>query len=301
MRVLLTGANGLLGQKIVHQCYMDNEIDLVATGKGIKRFDEDILFVTMDITDANEVNSVFYKYKPDAIIHAAAMTNVDECELNQESCIEANVTAVKILIESAEKIGAFFLYVSTDFIFDGKEGPLGEDHPADPVNFYGQTKLDAEHLVMEASVSWAIARTVLVYGVVKDMSRSNIILWVKDSLEKGKKIQVVDDQYRTPTLAEDLADGCIRILKQKAGGIFNISGKDFLTPYEMAIQTANFFNLDKSLILKTDSTQFTQPAKRPLRTGFIIEKAKNDLGYNPRSFRDGIQIVAKQVESIRND
>ncbi len=301
MRVLLTGANGLLGQKIVHQCYMDNEIDLVATGKGIKRFDEDILFVTMDITDANEVNSVFYKYKPDAIIHAAAMTNVDECELNQESCIEANVTAVKILIESAEKIGAFFLYVSTDFIFDGKEGPLGEDHPADPVNFYGQTKLDAEHLVMEASVSWAIARTVLVYGVVKDMSRSNIILWVKDSLEKGKKIQVVDDQYRTPTLAEDLADGCIRILKQKAGGIFNISGKDFLTPYEMAIQTANFFNLDKSLIHKTDSTQFTQPAKRPLRTGFIIEKAKNDLGYNPRSFRDGIQIVAKQVESIRND
>lgn len=301
MRVLLTGANGLLGQKIVHQCSMDNEIDLVATGKGIKRFDEDILFVTMDITDANEVNSVFYKYKPDAIIHAAAMTNVDECELNQESCIEANVTAVKILIESAEKIGAFFLYVSTDFIFDGKEGPLGEDHPADPVNFYGQTKLDAEHLVMEASVSWAIARTVLVYGVVKDMSRSNIILWVKDSLEKGKKIQVVDDQYRTPTLAEDLADGCIRILKQKAGGVFNISGKDFLTPYEMAIQTANFFNLDKSLILKTDSTQFTQPAKRPLRTGFIIEKAKNDLGYNPRSFRDGIQIVAKQVESIRND
>ena len=141
----------------------------------------------------------------------------------------------------------------------------------------------------------AIARTVLVYGIVGDMSRTNIILWVKNSLEAGKSINVVTDQFRTPTLAENLAMGCWLIAKNEAKGIFNISGKDFLTPFEMAIKTANFFDLDKTLIKSADSSTFSQPAKRPPRTGFIIDKAISILGYKPHSFDEGIKIVAQQV------
>jgi dTDP-4-dehydrorhamnose reductase len=129
------------------------------------------------------------------------------------------------------------------------------------------------------------------------MSRSNIVLWVKNSLEQGKSIQVVADQWRTPTLAEDLAAGCFLAATKQARGIYNISGKDFLSPYDIAILTAEYFNLDKSLIKKTDSTVFKQPARRPLTTGFIIDKARKQLGYEPHSFAEGIEILAKQMVS----
>jgi dTDP-4-dehydrorhamnose reductase len=164
------------------------------------------------------------------------------------------------------------------------------------VNYYGASKLAGEKVIMAGNkLNWCIARTVLVYGITSDLGRSNIVLWVKDSLEKGKTIQVVNDQWRTPTLAEDLAMGCFLAASKKATGIYNISGSDFITPYEIALMTAEYFNLDKSLIKPADSTTFTQPAKRPLKTGFIIDKAKRELGYKPHTFREGLDIVARQI------
>jgi dTDP-4-dehydrorhamnose reductase len=136
---------------------------------------------------------------------------------------------------------------------------------------------------------------VLVYGIVEGMSRSNIVLWVKSSLEQGKSIQVVDDQFRTPTLAEDLAMGCWLIVKKQAQGIFNISGEEGLTPYEMALQVADYWQLDHSLINKADSSTFTQPAKRPPITGFVIDKAKSILGYQPHRFKEGIELLSTQL------
>jgi len=144
---------------------------------------------------------------------------------------------------------------------------------------------------------WSILRTVLVYGVAHDMSRSNIVLWVKKSLEEGKPIKVVSDQWRTPTLAEDLAMGCWLVAKNKKESVFNISGEEMMTPYDIAIRTARFFNLDESLITKTDSSTFRQPAARPLRTGFIIEKAKRELGYAPHSFEAGLELIKMQIQN----
>jgi dTDP-4-dehydrorhamnose reductase len=254
----------------------------------------------MDIANPLEVDQVIAQLAPETIVHGAAMTNVDQCELNQEACYEANVKATEYLIKAAEKVQAHFVFVSTDFIFSGNDGPYDEEAKAEPVNYYGETKLIGENFVKNAKTSWAIARTVLVYGIANDLSRSNIILWVKSSLEAGKEIQVVDDQVRTPTLAEDLAAGCTLIAKQKAQGVFNISGADVLTPYEMAIMTADYFGLNKDLIHKTDSTRFTQPAKRPMKTGFIIDKARKELGYKPKTFQEGIAILAKQIILARS-
>jgi dTDP-4-dehydrorhamnose reductase len=221
---------------------------------------------------------------------------VDDCEKDQELCRVANIDAVSNLIEACQIHAVHFVHLSTDFIFDGEEGPYSEIATPNPINYYGWTKLEAENRIKESGIKWAIVRTVLVYGIANDMSRSNIILWVKKSLEEGKNIKVVNDQWRTPTLAEDLAEGCILILKHGATGVFNISGRDFLTPYDMAIQTADYFGLDKSLITEVDSTLFTQPAKRPPKTGFIIKKAKNELGYSPKSFTEGIGILSKQLK-----
>lgn len=297
-KILITGANGLLGQKAVEQLVEEGKFEVIATGKGPSRLTgSGFSWVSMDITNPDQVNQVIQEIAPEHILHGAAMTNVDECELNQEACILANVKATEYLVRAAETVNAHFIFVSTDFIFSGEDGkgPYDEEAAADPVNFYGESKLQAEELVKNSTLKWAIARTVLVYGIANDLSRSNIILWVKSSLEQGKEIQVVDDQVRTPTLAEDLAAGCILIAEQSATGIYNISGSDILTPYEMAMETADYFGLNKDLIKKTDSTKFKQPAKRPMKTGFIIEKARKQLGFAPKTFRTGIGILAKQI------
>jgi dTDP-4-dehydrorhamnose reductase len=142
---------------------------------------------------------------------------------------------------------------------------------------------------------WAILRTVLVYGIAHDYGRSNIVLWVKQNLEAHKSIQVVNDQFRTPTLAEDLAMGCWLAVSHDAEGIYHVSGKDLLTPYDMALLVAEYFKLDASLIREVDASTFTQKARRPLRTGFDISKAEQDLGFTPHTFLEGIAIVGSQL------
>jgi len=298
MKILITGSNGLLGQKLVQLITRNGNHELIATARGVNRlpFEDGYVFESLDITNEQEVWNVVKKHQPDVIINTAAMTNVDQCETERDDCWKLNVTAVEHLIKAAEETKAFLLQLSTDFIFDGQDGPYNEEAEANPVSYYGESKLAAEELLIKSKLEWAIARTVLVYGIAHDMSRSNIILWVKKSLEEGKEIQVVDDQWRTPTLAEDLAKGCLLIAEQKAKGIYNISGDDLLTPYEMAVKTAEFFDLPQDSMTKSDSTKFKQTAKRPPKTGFILDKAKRDLGYEPHSFEEGIRVLSEQIK-----
>ena len=297
-KILVTGSNGLLGQKIVQQWKEEQNFELIATARGENRITEIVGFqyVSMDITKEENVLEIISEYKPDYVINTAAMTNVDQCEEDQELCRKLNVDAVEYLIKACEKTGSFLLHLSTDFIFDGKEGPYLETAKPNPLSFYGQSKLDAEHLIQQSNIKWSIARTVLVYGITEGMSRSNIILWVKNSLESGKELQIVNDQWRTPTLAEDLAKGCLLICEKDTEGIFNISGKELLNPYQMAMETVDFFGLDGSLISETDGSKFKQKAKRPPKTGFVIDKAREILNYEPRSFKEGIEILAEQIQ-----
>jgi dTDP-4-dehydrorhamnose reductase len=296
-RILVTGSNGLLGQKLIALLRTQPDVAVIATARGENRlpFKDGYEYHSLDITDATQVEDVIARTQPDAVIHGAAMTNVDLCETEKDACWAQNVLAVEYIVKSCHKHNVFLCHVSTDFIFDGANGPYDETASPNPLSFYGWSKLAAEHIVRHSGISWGIARTVLVYGIAYDMSRSNIILWVKKSLEDRKTIKVVTDQWRTPTLAEDLAMGCFLIAKSSATGIYNISGKDFLNPYEMATKTADFFGLDKSLITEADSTTFSQPAKRPARTGFILDKAQNTLGYTPHTFEEGIAILAAQL------
>ncbi len=297
-RILLTGSNGLLGQKLVDLLTQTADVDLIATARGDNRspYTAGYSYQPMDITDRQQVMEVICSTRPDVVIHTAAMTDVDKCELQKDDCWAQNVTATESLVEACRETGAFLVHVSTDFIFDGTAGPYDETAEGNPISFYGWSKLAAESVVRHSGISWAIARTVLVYGIAHDMSRSNIILWVKKSLEDGKNIKVVTDQWRSPTLAEDLAKGCYLIADQRAEGIFNISGKEVLTPYDMAIKTADYFGLDKSLIAQADGSTFKQTARRPPRTGFVLDKARTVLGYDPHSFEEGIAVLAGQLQ-----
>jgi dTDP-4-dehydrorhamnose reductase len=300
MKILITGSNGLLGQKIVYACLGNylNKVELVATARGENRLIEQngYTYHSMDISSKIDTLEVIEKFQPEVVIHAAAMTNVDACETDKESCLINNVHAVEFIVEACNKIGAHLVHVSTDFIFDGLDGPYTEDAEPNPVSYYGWSKAEAEKIVKEKSDSWAILRTILVYGVADHMSRSNVVLWAKGALEKGNSINVVDDQYRMPTLAEDLAEGCLLAATKKANGIFNISGPDYMNIFELVNRVADYFGLDKSIVHRTDSSGLNQPAKRPPRTGFDLSKSRSILGYKPRSFEEGLAILEGQLK-----
>lgn len=285
---------------MVYALKADPEVELIATARGENRLIDHTgyTFASMDITDQDSVMDVVNEFKPDRIIHGAAMTNVDACETDREGCDLANVTAVQNVVNAAEAVGAHLVHVSTDFIFDGEDGPYEEDAIPNPLSYYGLSKLKGEEIVMASSLDWAICRTVLVYGIVDNMSRSNFVLWAKGELEQGKTINVVEDQFRSPTLAEDLAQGCILASKQKATGIYNISGPDTDSILGLITTVANHYDLDTSLINPTKSESLGQPAKRPPRTGFILDKAREELGYEPHSFIEGIVIMENQLKSM---
>lgn len=289
MKILVTGANGFIGHHLIKKLLLRH--DVIATGRGPSRLSLEsprLMYEEMDFTDPYAVHDVFEKHQPDVVVHAGAMGKPDECELQQWDAYLVNVEGTLTMLSNAAERNSLFVYVSTDFVFSGEKGEYIEEDLTGPVNFYGKTKEEAEDAVKEYEADWAIVRTVLVYG--KPLSgRSNILTIVKDKLEKGETYNVVDDQLRTPTYVEDLAEGIVRIIDKRAKGIFHLSGKDKLTPYQMAQLTAAYLGLDKTLIRRVTAADFTQPAKRPGNTSFIISKARKELDYEPVSFEDGLK------------
>lgn len=298
---LITGSNGLLGQKLVYALIGRSDVQVIATSFGANRMvqKEGYVYESLDITEKDQVHKVVGLYKPDAIINTAAMTNVDACETKRDECWNINVTAVQHIADVITdlKLATHLIHLSTDFIFDGEKGSeYVETDVPNPLSYYALSKYESEKVLQKSRIKWAIARTIIVYGIVDNMSRSNIVLWAKDALTKGQKINVVDDQFRSPTLAEDLAEGCILIADKGATGIYHLSGKETMSILELVYKVADYWKLDKSLITPSKSTTLNQPAKRPPYTGFVIEKAKRDLGYNPRSFTEGLKILDEQLQ-----
>lgn len=299
-KVLVTGSNGLLGQKITDLVLADGRVELIATSRGANRhpFKSGYTYEDVDLLDQARVGQVIAQHRPDTIIHTAAMTNVDACETDPEGCQALNVDVVRRLVQLSEQYGIHFVQLSTDFVFDGEGGPYKEDDLPNPLSLYGKSKLDSENIVRQSASKWAILRTIIVYGVTADMSRSNIVLWAKSALEKGNPLNIVNDQWRMPTLAEDLAEACLLTAIREAEGIFHISGEDLFAINELVEVVADFWGLDKSLINEVSADTFATAAPRPKRTGFVLDKARTVLGYRPRSFREGLALVDQQLKRI---
>lgn len=290
MKILITGSNGLLGQKLVKYC-IERKITFLATSKGENRNPECPAgnYFPVDICNKLEINPVFQAFYPSHVIHTAAVTNVDYCEQHQEECEETNVLGTQLLFDAAQRHFAHFCLLSTDFVFDGEKGNYNEDDKVHPLSFYAQSKVKAERILLESDyLKWSIVRTIIVFGQAHNMTRSNLVLWVYDSLKKGQEIRVVTDQVRTPTWADDLALGCLEIAEKNRKGIFHLSGKELVSMYDFALMVADFFKLDKSLIKPTTSKNLNQAAKRPLRTGFDISKARRELGYEPIGLKESL-------------
>lgn len=300
MKVLITGSNGLLGQKLLHKIRVDNSMQLIATSIGENRVSETsgYTYFDLDITDKTAVEQIISEQKPDVVINTAAMTNVDLCEEKKFECDDLNLNAVKYLADSCVKIDAHLIHISTDFIFDGKYGPYKEDDEPNPLSYYGLSKLKSEYLLKGHSVKWTILRTIVVFGVGEKLSKGSIVLWAKEALEKGDKLSIIDDQFRAPTLAEDLADICILAAKKKAFGIFNASGKDIMSIYEIVERIAKHYGNSTDNLNKISTVSLNQKAVRPPKTGFILDKSVNELGYNPHSFEECLTIIDQQLKQL---
>jgi len=300
MKILITGSNGLLGQKLLHKLRLDSSVQLIATSKGENRVSkkEGYTYFDLDIIDNNAVARLVSSEKPQVVINTAAMTNVDLCEDEKEACDALNVDAVRYLADACTKIDAHLILILTDFIFDGEDGPYREEDIPNPLSYYGLSKLKSEELLQAHSVKWTVLRTIIVFGVGEKLSKGNIVLWAKGALEKGDPLNIIDDQFRAPTLAEDLADICILAAKKKAFGIFNASGKDIMSIYEIVERIAKHYGNSLDNLNRISTVTLKQKAGRPPKTGFILDKSRKKLGYNPHSFEECLTLIDQQLKII---
>lgn len=286
--VLITGANGFVGSYLVPLMAFSYKVIATARSVNAKTEIPNIHYQVLDFTDSFAVEEVFSIYQPDVVVHAGAMSKPDDCELNRDQAYNTNVQGTANLLKAANKLKSFFIFLSTDFVFDGQKGMYSEeDATGDPVNYYGKTKLQAEALMQQYAFGWSIVRTVLVYG--KPMGgRQNILTVVAERLKAGQGYSVFGDQVRTPTYVEDLTAAIKAVADFRKEGIFHVSGEDIMTPFQMAVATAKHLQLNQNLLKEVDRESFEQPALRPLKTGFAIAKAKVELGYKPISFKEGL-------------
>ena len=295
MRILITGSNGLLGQKLVKLC-LERGLNFIATSKGENRNPDcpTINYLSLDISIFSEINNVFQFYYPTHVIHTAAITNVDYCEEHNDECQIMNVDATKLLLRASVQYNAHFQLLSTDFVFDGEKGNYKEEDIVNPLSVYAKSKVDAENVLQNSMTdNWSIVRTIIVYGEGNNLSRTNIVLWAKGALKTGNEITIVDDQFRAPTWAEDLAWGCLEIVLRNKKGVFHISGPETMSVIDLVYRIADFYGLPKNQIKPIRSTTLNQAAKRPPKTGFDLTKARNELNYEPLTLEKSLELLEK--------
>lgn len=289
MKVLITGANGFLGQHL--SLYMHKKkYDVSAISRGEKRIPlPELPFYSIDLTDKMQVFAIIDTIKPETIIHTAAMSKPDECHIDREACLQNNVVATQNLVDAAKRVSARFVYFSTDFIF-GEGGPHAENAPPNPLNFYGESKLMAEQIVQKSGLETNIVRPVFIYGAHWEGMRPSFIQWVKQHLEANKPIKAVTDQKRTPTYVGDICKGIDLLLQTNYSDTFHFAGEDIISPYEMAITVAKVLGLREDLIEPVTADTFPEIVIRAKDSGLKIENAKILLGYQPLSFEEAVRM-----------
>lgn len=293
-RILVFGSNGMLGQKATDFYSPLKDVEVLGTSVEPNSFVPDLNYIQCDITNRNEVKKIIYDFCPDIIINAAAFTNVDLCESERETAWKVNVKGVEYISEAARVIDAHLIHISTDYIFDGKNGPYLENDFPNPLGYYARTKLASENALKISNVKYTILRTNVLYGAVR-FGRPDFVRWVVDSLTAQKVIRIVTDQINNPTFIDDLVVAINSVIEFKKEGIYHIGGKDFLSRFEFTQIIADFFNLDKHLIVPIKTEELNQAARRPLKSGLITIKAQSELGYKPHSIIQSLIVMKKEL------
>jgi len=295
MRLLITGGSGLLGSKITtlatekgYEAYSGYNQHKSVNGTPIK----------LDICNKKNVQTVFKKIRPHAVVHAAALTNVDKCEEDMELARTINIEGTRNIVKSSERHDAFLVYVSTDYVFSGEKGLYTETDETKPINIYGLTKLEAEKTVKASTVTWCIVRPSVIYGATPAAGKTNFALWVINKLRNNEPMKIITDQWVSPTLNTNLAEMILETIEKRHTGTYHLSGATPINRYDFATKIAETFQLDKKLISKAKSSDMNWHAKRPRNTSLNIEKATNTLDKKPLKIEEALNTLKEETSKI---
>jgi len=293
-RILIVGSNGMLGQSLCGFYSRQNNIRLLGCSVEKKSLVNDLDYIQCDVTKRNEVKKTILDFYPDYIINASAYTNVDKSETERELAWKINVKGIEYIAESARILDARIIHISTDYIFDGKEGPYAEDEKPNPLGYYARTKLASENALKLSGVLYTILRTNVLYGADSN-GKTGFVRWLVNSLKEGKNVRIVTDQINNPTFVDDLVQAVSKVVDYNKTGIYNIGGREFLSRFEFSEIIADYFGLDKNLIKPITTDELKQPARRPLKSGLITLKAETELGYKPHTIKETLAIIKKEL------
>ena len=302
MKILITGAHGMLGQKLGLVFGQETKEKLLLTDLEPDTFfkNDRFEYEQLDVTRRSDVKSLLSQYQPDVIINTAAYTDVDGCETDREFAWRLNVDGLKNLLIAARKLpNAYVVHLSTDFIFDGHDAPYAEDARPQPLSYYGKSKLASENALHSSGVPCAIVRTQLLYGNGYQV-RKNFVTWVLSMLEAKQQFPVVTDQIGNPTFADDLAFGILKIIERRRQGTYHLAGPQAISRYEWAKTVASVFRFDPVLILPTVSAEIGQLAHRPPNSTFITLKFEAEFGMRFADVEQGLRRMAAQIRSGMN-
>jgi dTDP-4-dehydrorhamnose reductase len=296
LKLLITGASGLYGSKLA-QLALSRDIEVYSSD--IQSLSIYGKFVKLDISGKTQVDESFKAIKPDVVVHAATLTDVDKCETNKELAWKINVEGTKNIVEAAHDEGSFLIYISTDYVFSGEKGFYKETDKPDPINYYGVTKLKAEEIV-RAQAEYFIARPSVIYGSTPAAGKVNFALWLIETLRKGERVKIVTDQWNTPTLNTNLAEMTLEVVEHRLTGIYHLCGATRVSRIEFAEKIADSFGLDKGLIDSVSSSQFTWPAKRPMDSSLDTSKAQSTLKNKPLAIAEALKQLKFELSQKAN-
>lgn len=300
--VLIIGGTGLVGSKLVN----------LAASHGFEPFSTHNArhpqadgSTKLDVTDRSTTIDLVRRLHPAVIVDTHALHNVDYCETHREESAMVNVEGTRNLVDAATEVGSRFLYVSTDYVFDGKKGNYSEEDIAKPLHYYAENKLEAEKIVSSLH-SFIVARPSVVYGW-NPLERSgvpsssgktiNFAMFILDKFAKKEKVKAVNDQYSSPTLADNLAEALLRFAEMNVNGVFHTAGRSCLSRYEFAVKAARIFGYPTSLVEPVASTEFKQTAERPRNSCLSVKKAERTLGMSFMTADEGLQEMKSQAGS----
>ena len=293
-RILIFGVNGMLGQRIGYFFSLSKYNEILGASFEDTPFITNFDYKKVDITKRDEVKKIILDFLPDFIINAAAFTNVDGCETQREQSWRVNVKGVEYMCEGARVVDSHLIHYSTDYIFDGLNGPYDEKDKPNPISYYGRTKLASENAIRIMVPQYTIFRINVLYGIAH-YGRQDFVRWVVNSLRKGDNIRIVKDQINNPSFIDDVVQATEKTINLRKSGIYNVGGREFLSRLDFTYKIADYFNLDKNLITPIVTSELNQPAKRPLKSGLYTIKGETELGFKPTDINASFQQMEKEL------
>ncbi len=294
-KILVTGAHGLLGQHLLRP---RPGIDLVGCGRGSEPVGS-LPYRSVQLSDQDDVARMLEEVQPRWVIHTAAITNVDRCETEREEARRVNLDLVEILTSCCRAADVGLVQLSTDYVFSGDEGPYDEDAEPQPLSYYGQLKLESEHVVLDSGIRGMVMRTLWLYGYLPG-TRPNLVTWPLAALHRGEALRIVDDQWGNPTFVVDLADALVELCQREVSGVYHMGGADFMTRHAMVEQLGLFFGLDTGSVERIKTTDAGQSALRPRQSGLKAERLAATLGRGPLTLEQGLTRMS-EAEHFRRD